>query len=109
MKATLQFLLVVLLLSSADAFALPPRQHLAKGTVATIAAEKIVVVPLRAEKDEPTSFAIQEGRTRFRKDGRKAAVEQLTVGQNVRLYYKKEMGVSVATEIAWQTGDLLKK
>lgn len=99
----------MLLFWSVEAFALPPTQHLAKGTVAAVEHDKITLVLARPGKDEPASFTLQEGRTRFRQDGRKAALEQLPVGQNVRLYYKKEMGVWVATEVAWQTGDRPRK
>lgn len=108
-KTTLPFLFVILLFSNAESFALPPRQHLAKGTVAAIDREQITVVPSRPEKDEPTSFTIQEGRTPLRKDGRSAPAEQLSVGQSVRLYYKREMGAWVATEVAWKTDDLPRK
>lgn len=106
MKAALRFLLGVLLLSGADVFALPSPPHQTEGAVAAIGREKITLAPAPLKKDNPTSFAIQAGRTRFRNDGRRAAAEQLPVGQGVRLYYKKELGEWVATEIMWKTGRL---
>ncbi len=98
-----RFLLLTLLLSSTHVLALPPRQHLAKGPVAALERDKITLALSRPDKDEPASFAIQEGRTRFRKDGEKATADQLSVGQSVRLCYKKEMGVWVATEVTWKS------
>ena len=102
MKRTL-FFLVGLLFFTNVASALPPRQHLAKGTVAAIGPDAIVLTMETAvTKDTPTSFAIKAGRTRVKEDGKKAALENLKVGQAVRVYYRKEMGVWVATEVSWK-------
>jgi hypothetical protein len=97
------FVLIGLLFFTNIASALPPRQHLAKGTVAAIGPDAIVLtVEPAAAKDAPTTFAIKAGRTRLREDGRKAEMERLKVGQPVRVYYRKEMGVWVATEVSWK-------
>ncbi len=109
MKTTFRFLLVVLLFSGADVFALPSPSHQAEGTVVAIGREKISLAPAPSKENRPTSFAIQVGRTRFRKDGRVATAEQLPNGQSVRLYYKKELGAWVATEIMWEAGRLPEK
>lgn len=102
MKRTF-FLFVGLLFFTNVANALPPRQHLAKGTVAAIGPDAIVLtVETSVTKDTPTSFAIKPGRTRVKEDGKKAALENLKVGQPVRVYYRKEMGVWVATEVSWK-------
>ncbi len=102
MKRILFFLVGSLFLTNL-ASALPPRQHLAKGTVAAIGPDAIVLaVPATAPTDAPTTFAIKAGRTRLREDGKKATLENLKVGQPVRVYYRKEMGVWVATEISWK-------
>ena len=102
MKRTPLFLAGLLLLTN-FAWALPPRQHLAKGSVATIEPAAIVLnASADAAKDMPTTFVIKVARTRLREDGRKAAIESLKVGQSVRVYYRKEMGVWVATEVSWK-------
>lgn len=102
MKRTL-FLFVGLLFFTNVSSALPPRQHLAKGTVAAIGSEAIVLtVDTAVSKDMPTSFAIKAGRTRLREDGKATALERIKVGQPVRVYYRKEMGVWVATEVSWK-------
>lgn len=102
MKRTPLFL-VGLLLFTNIASALPPRQHLAKGSVATIEPAAIVLnASADAAKDMPTTFAIKAERTRLRENGRKAAIESLKVGQPVRVYFRKELGVWLATEVTWK-------
>ena len=94
-------LLVASLLLLDVASALPPIQHLAQGTVVAIDRGEIVLAATPAGKDTPTVFAIKEKRTRLRENGKKASVEHLKVGQLVRVYYRKEMGTWVATEVSW--------
>lgn len=102
MKLTLCFLAGLLFFTNI-ASALPPRQHLAKGTVSAIGPDAIVLtVDTAVSKDRPTSFAIKAGRTRLREDGKATALERIKVGQPVRVYYRKEMGVWVATEVSWK-------
>lgn len=103
MKAGLNLFLVVFVFSAATANAMPPTQHLAKGTVTLIDQEGIVLALENHGKDTPTHFAIKEGRTRFRMDRKSAGAERLVVGQAVRLYCKKERGDWIATEISWKT------
>ena len=93
------FVTSLLLLNVARA--LPPRQHLAQGTVAAIDRGEIVLAATPAGKDTPTVFAIKENRTRWRENGKKAPLDHLKVGQLVRVYYRKEMGTWVATEVSW--------
>lgn len=102
MKRTLLFL-VGLLLCMNVANALPPRQHLAKGTVAGIGPDAIVLtVVASGKKDAPTRFGIKAGRTRFRLNGRRVDLERPKIDQPVRVYYRLEMGAWVATEISWK-------
>jgi hypothetical protein len=102
MKRTPLFLAGLLLLTNI-ASALPPRQHLARGSVAAIGPDAIALnAAADAAKDMPTTFVIKVARTRLREDGRNAAVESLKVGQPVHVYYRKEYGVWVATEVAWK-------
>ena len=101
-KRTLLFLVGWLFLTSI-ASALPPRQHLAKGVVAAIGPDAIVLTAAaESSKDTPTTFVIKAGRTRLRENGKKAVVESLKVGQPVRVYYRRELGVWVATEVSWK-------
>jgi hypothetical protein len=100
LKRTLLFLVGSLILIPV-AGALPPVQHFARGTISAIDNTKIVLALTNDGKDTPTTFTIKAGRTRFREDGKKASLETLKVGQSVWLYYRKEMGVWVATEVAW--------
>ena len=108
MKTALRFLIAVIMLTGTTASAMPRLQHLAKGTVAMIDADRMVLTPERADKDVPTSFAIKEGRTRFRKDGKKAPTERPAIGQAVRLYHTKELGESVATEVSWKSDEVVR-
>ena len=103
MKRTILSFVGSLFLASL-AHALPPTPHLAKGTVAAIATDTIVLAATAdSPKDKPATFAIQAGRTRLREDGKKkTTVETLKVGQPVRIYYRKEMGVWVATDVSWK-------
>ena len=101
MKRTLLFLVGSLLLAQV-ASALPPRQHLAQGTISAIDNAEIVLALTNVGHDTPAAFTIKAGRTRFRENGRKASLENLKVGQFVRLYYRIEMGTWVATEVSWK-------
>lgn len=102
MKRTPLFLAGLLLLTNI-ASALPPRQRLAKGSVAAIGPDAIILdVTADAAKGAPTTFVIKAERTRLRENGKKAVVGSLQVGQPVRVYYRKEYGVWVATEVKWK-------
>ena len=101
MKRTLLFLVASLILTDV-ASALPPMQHLAQGSITTIDDAEIVLALTKVGKDTPAVFAIKLGRTRFRENGKKASLENLKAGQSVRIYYRKEMGMWVATEVAWK-------
>ena len=103
MKRTLLFLVGSMLLLTHVASALPPRQHLAQGTISAIDNAEIVLALTNVGHDTPAAFTIKAGRTRFRENGKKASLEALKVGQFVRLYYRIEMGTWVATEVSWKT------
>lgn len=100
MKRTLSLLLVFGILTNI-CFALPPRQHLARGTVVEIRGNEVVLALEKGAKDAPVVFAIKDGRTRWRENRRESSRASLQPGQTVRLYYRKEMGVWTATEISW--------
>ena len=102
MRRTLLFLVASLILTDV-ANALPPMQHLAQGSITTIDNAEIVLALTNVGKDTPAVFAIKLSRTRFRENGKKASLENLKLGQSVRIYYRKEMGTWVATEVSWKT------
>lgn len=88
---------------AATAFALPPLQHRVDGTVQAIEHDGTVLVLLPRTPDRPATFSIKTGRTRFRRDGKRATVGELPIGASVRLYYRQEVGERVATEISWKS------
>lgn len=83
------------------ASALLRRQHLAQGTIVAIDNTQVVLILTSAGKDTPAVFAIKTGRTRLRESGRNSSLENLKEGQRVRVYYRKEMGTWVATDVSW--------
>jgi hypothetical protein len=89
--------------SALTAVAYPPVQHRAEGTVQSFDLEKSILVLNATNKSDPTVFVVKAGRTRFRRDGKTAVPEQLTVGQTIQLYYRKELGKWVVTEILWKS------
>lgn len=95
---------VVAVLWAGAAQALPVLAHRARNSVVrSVDVEKHLVLLEAEGRDEPTDFVVQEGRTRLRCDDRSAELKNLKVGQKVRLYYKREHGENVATEIAWNS------
>jgi len=76
--------------------------HLVKGTVQSVDESKHVLVIASAERDQPLLFVLKAGRTRLRRNGKQATIGQLEVGQAVRVYYRKESGEWVATEVSWK-------
>lgn len=95
-------LILVILLMVTPAVALSPFQHRAKGTVTVIDTNILVIAPTPPDK-EPTTFVIKADRTTFRADGKKSPTLRPAVGEKVTLYYKKELGDCVATEVSWKT------
>lgn len=95
--------MVLFYLSAAIVFALPPIPHRVNGTVSAVDANQIEIAREHPGKDLPTVFVLKEGRTHFRKDGKKVTTERPAVGKVVTLYYRKEMGEWVATEVSWKS------
>lgn len=84
------------------AHAMPPVPHLAHSTtVRAVDYEKRIVTLVAQGKDEPVAFVVENGRTKLTCDKRPAELKTLKAGQKVRLYYKREHGENVATEMAW--------
>ncbi len=102
MKISHIFFVMVAVGVVAIAEAMPAMQHLVKGTVQSVDEGKHILVLKSTEGDQPSVFVVQEGRTRLRQDGKQATLGQLLVGQAVQVYYKKELGEWVATEVSWK-------
>ena len=95
----------VLFASVTTSHALTPVPHRALNTIVRLVDVERRIVTLKSDaKDEPTEFVVEEGRTRLRCDQKPATLKDLAVGQHVQLYYKREHGENVATEIAWSSG-----
>jgi hypothetical protein len=81
--------------------ALPHIAHWLKGTVRGIDAAARVVRIDPARPGDPTEVEIVTGRTVFHCNQQPAALGDLKEGQEVRIYYRKESGRAVATEVSW--------
>ena len=91
----------MLALAVAPARALPLFAHALKGFVRSIdrGTQRLTIEP--GTKDGVTEFAVVDGRTRLRWDKKAVTLNELTVGQTVRLYYKREAGRLIITEMEW--------
>ena len=96
-------LMVSLFFAMGEIHALPPAQHRVAGVVRSVNLEKSLVTIAPEGKDEPTEFAVEEKRTRLRRDAATVALSELGIGQRVEIYYRKETGGCVATEISWKS------
>jgi hypothetical protein len=105
MKKFLSVLIANAALAVVGLHAMPPLQHLATGVVRAVDAEKHVLMLEPAAPDQPAEFIIEDGRTRLRRDGEPAALNQLSPSRLVRVYYKLEAGRCVAVEVSWKSPD----
>ncbi len=103
MKYPFKSLLGIVALFGSPAEGMPPRQHRANGIVESFNRETSMLVIAQGEKNLRTGFIIKGGRTRLRQDGKKVTADQVPVGHPVRLYYKRELGTFVVTEISWRS------
>ncbi len=101
MKKLAVGILFGLALAVAPARALPLFAHALKGIVRSIDREtqRLKIEP--GTKDGVTEFAVVDGRTRLRRDKKVVTLTDLTVGQTVRLYYKREAEHLIITEMEW--------
>lgn len=95
-------LLVGILTSGFECQALPPRQHAVRGVVESVDHAKRTLV-LVEPKAKTTRVFVWTDSTRLRQDGKKAAVEALRVGMEVKGYYRKEVGQFVLRELRWSS------
>lgn len=98
-------LLVGLLTTGFDSFALPPRQHAARGVIERIDHAKRTLVLVDAKTRASRVFVWNDS-TRFREDGKKTVPEALQAGTEVRGYYRKEIGRFVLREVRWSDASL---
>lgn len=99
MKVRLVILTALLGVFMASAHAMPPMQHRATGMVQVIDRMKSTITIIPNGKSEPETYLVQEGRTRLKCEGRRAKLEEVPVGAQVRLYYRRERGALVATQL----------
>ncbi len=93
-------LLVGLLTTSFESYALPPRQHAARGVIESIDHDKRTLVLVDPKTKTSRTF-VWNNSTRFRQDGQKTSAETLRVGIEVKGYYRKEVGRFVLRELRW--------
>lgn len=93
-------LLVGLLTSGFRCYALPPRQHAARGVIESIDHAKRTLV-LVDPKTRTSRIFVWNDSTRFRQDGKKITPETLQAGIGVKGYYRKEIGRLVLRELRW--------
>ena len=105
MKKLLAVLIANAALAVLGLHAMPPLQHLATGVVRAVDGEKHVLVLEPKTSDQPAEFIIEDGRTGLRRDGEPTALNQLSPGLPVRVYYKLEAGRCVAVEVSWKASD----
>ena len=100
---TLLFLILLAACTVGEAHAISVRQHSLRGMVASVDAKRGIVTITTGDKEAPTEFVVVGKHTRVRHNGAPATLEELTVGQAIKVYYTQEVGKSVAHEISWKT------
>lgn len=93
-------LLFGVLLSGLQSFALPPRQHAARGVIESIDHAKRTLVLVDPKTKTSRTFVWNDS-TRFRQDGQKTTGGTLQAGIEVKGYYRKEVGRFVLRELRW--------
>jgi hypothetical protein len=91
-------LLVGVLTASFESHALPPRQHAARGVIESIDHAKRIVVLIQPKTEQNRVFVWNET-TRFRRGWHKASPDMLRPGDEVKLWYRREVGRFVVREV----------
>lgn len=76
--------------------------RLLNGIVRAIDLEKHLLAIDPQANGTRMELQIREGQTHLTRDGQRASLTDLTVGQAVRLSYKHVLGQDVATDIYWE-------
>ena len=101
MKTTLNVLLLggaLLLASAIESRALPPRQHAASGVIASIDYDTHTITLAPSKGDKPLVF-VWKNHTRFSQGWSRICLCALEAGQNVKVYYRREVGQLVPREV----------
>lgn len=98
-------LLIGFLTTSFESYALPPRQHAARGVIESIDHAKRTLV-LVDPKTRTSRVFVWNDSTRFRQDGSRTVAEALQAGMEVKGYYRKEIGRFVLREVRWSAAKL---
>jgi hypothetical protein len=102
-------LVIMLVLAVAPAWALPLLSHALEGVVRAVDIKKRALEIDAGPTEGVREFIVVEGRTQLRRDKQAVTLDKLEVGQRVRLYYKRESGRLILTEIEWLTAASSKK
>ena len=84
-------------------YAAPPVQRHRVGVVRSVNLLASVVTITSGDEKKPVDYVVDTERTRCRRDGAPARLADLAAGQPVEIYYRREAGAYVATEISWKS------
>jgi len=105
MKAILNILLLggaLLLASTSDSGALPPRQHRVSGVITTINYETRTITLAPGKGNEPLVF-VWKDYTRFSQGWNRICVGALQSGHPITVHYRHEVGQLVPREVSLRT------
>ena len=91
-------LLIGTLTSGFESHALPPRQHAARGVIESVDQVKRTFVLLQPKSEQSRVFVWNDS-TRFRRGWHKASPDMLRPGDEVKLWYRREIGRLVVREV----------
>ncbi len=99
MKKAVFPLLLLLALAPTPAHALPLFARSMQGIILTVDADKHLVIVKPLATEIAVEFVVVENRTRFRLNKKPTTLAKLTPGSVVQLYYKREGGRLILTEV----------
>ena len=106
MKTTLNILLVgsaLLLASTTESRALPPRQHSISGVITGINHDARTITLAPAKGGKPLVFVWKDS-TRFSQGWSRICLGALEPGQSVKVHYRREIGQLVPREVSLRKG-----
>lgn len=80
-----------------------PVQHHLAGVVRAVNLKASIVTITPERESKPVDYIVETGRTRCRRDGEPARLADISASQLVEIYYRRESGSWVATEISWKS------
>ena len=102
MKAPLSILVLgstLLIVSTTESQALPPRQHAVSGVIASIDYDAHTITLAPSKGDKPLVF-VWKDHTRFAQGWSRICLGALEPGQPVRVHYRREVGQLVPREVS---------